>query len=85
MAAPYTNLLATVQQLRQLADNGDWEAAAALAATIDLAALPPAEAADRASLEEALGLIADIDEKASWLKNDIGRLLKGFSGQQHQQ
>ncbi|MBK1679966.1 hypothetical protein CKO20_06260 [Rhodocyclus tenuis] len=70
--------------MRELADDSDWDAAAALAGTIDLAALPPAQPADRAVLEQTLALIPDIDEKASWLKNDIGRLLKGFSGQQQQ-
>jgi len=81
MSTPYQDLSEIVKALRRLSDAGDWEGAAALVARLDPTALPAATPADRAIIEEALLNLQEIDEKATWLRGDLARLLKRFDGQ----
>lgn len=81
MSTHYQDLSDTIEALRRLSDAGDWQAAATLIGRLDLTTLPPATPADRELIEKALHSLQELDEKATWLRGDIARLLKRFDGQ----
>lgn len=79
----YTNLALIIDELRKLAENGEWAAAAQVVSQLNQARLPDATQEDRKALETIVSTIADIEERAEYLHGDLSRLLKAFdkSGQ----
>jgi hypothetical protein len=79
---PYQNLSLVMRELARLAEVGEWERAAQTAAQLNAQIrsgyLPPAQAADRAAIEESLGHLTTITDRAEPLRQDIAALLKVF-------
>lgn len=77
-SAPYTNLESVIAELRTHARSGDWESAARLVHELNSLKLPKATLEDRSIIETAINSIAEIEEKAAYLKSDLARMLKAF-------
>lgn len=77
--SPYQTLRAEIEEIRTLAEAGNWDAAALLASQLHLDALPAATPADRATIEAALIAVASISERAETLHGQTARLLAAFS------
>lgn len=76
----YRDLESLTIKLKALAEAGDWDTVASLISSIRPDQLPKARPSDRAAIEAALQNIAEIDERALPLRDDISRLLSAFGG-----
>lgn len=78
-ASPYQKLKSAIEEIKALAEAGQWDAAALLASRLQPEGLPAATPADRNAIETALAAVASIDETAVTLHGQTSRLLAAFS------
>lgn len=76
----YHSIELITAEMKALAEANDWEAVALLIPHLKVDALPRAMPADREVIEMILANIAAVSERAEPLREDIARLLAGFSG-----